>query len=113
MTFVRFLDADDVWLPGKLSAQVQYMTTHQEVGLLFHRWHVKEPDGAGNYVLPEIAPAKQPCRCSAGGIGLVSSSAVARLHYPNVNCDDSPRNLARRRSASSTPLASGRTMIIG
>ena len=57
---VCFLDADDVWLPGKLSAQVQYMTTHQEVGLLFHRWHVWEPDGAGNYVLPEIAPASNP-----------------------------------------------------
>jgi glycosyltransferase involved in cell wall biosynthesis len=33
--FVTFLDADDVWMPDKLARQVDFMTTHPEVGLLF------------------------------------------------------------------------------
>ena len=31
---VAFLDADDVWLPGKLAAQVAYFRTYPETGLL-------------------------------------------------------------------------------
>ena len=31
--FIAFLDADDIWLPGKLSAQVAYFRAHPEVGM--------------------------------------------------------------------------------
>jgi len=33
--FVAFLDADDVWHPEKIDMQVQYLTVHQEIGLVF------------------------------------------------------------------------------
>lgn len=32
---IAFLDADDVWFPGKLAAQVRYMAAHPEVGVVF------------------------------------------------------------------------------
>ncbi len=32
---IAFLDADDVWFPGKLQAQVNYMHAHAEVGVVF------------------------------------------------------------------------------
>ena len=32
---IAFLDADDVWFPGKLAAQVRYLNTHPEVGVVF------------------------------------------------------------------------------
>jgi glycosyltransferase involved in cell wall biosynthesis len=32
---IAFLDADDVWFPGKLQAQVNYMNAHAEVGVVF------------------------------------------------------------------------------
>lgn len=32
---IAFLDADDVWFPGKLSAQVRYLDAHPEVGVVF------------------------------------------------------------------------------
>jgi glycosyltransferase involved in cell wall biosynthesis len=32
---IAFLDADDVWFPGKLQAQVSYMDAHPEVGVVF------------------------------------------------------------------------------
>ncbi len=41
---IAFLDADDVWLPGKLSAQVAQLQQHPDVGLVyggFVRWESK------------------------------------------------------------------------
>lgn len=45
--FIAFLDADDVWLPGKVALQVQYLQDHPDVGVVFGgflRWH-SQPDG--------------------------------------------------------------------
>jgi glycosyltransferase involved in cell wall biosynthesis len=33
--FVSFLDADDVWLPGKLEVQISYLLKHPECDLVF------------------------------------------------------------------------------
>lgn len=33
--FIAFLDADDVWFPGKLLAQVRYFDSHPDVGVVF------------------------------------------------------------------------------
>ena len=44
---IAFLDADDVWFPGKLQAQVQYFDNHPDVGVVFGkfiRWHAL-PEG--------------------------------------------------------------------
>lgn len=41
---IAFLDADDVWLPGKISAQVEYLRQHPETAVVygtFLRWHAK------------------------------------------------------------------------
>lgn len=45
--FIAFLDADDVWFPGKLEAQVRYFDAHPDVGVVFGkfiRWPAL-PDG--------------------------------------------------------------------
>lgn len=42
---IAFLDADDVWFPGKLEAQVRYLRTHPDVGVVFGgfiRWRADE-----------------------------------------------------------------------
>jgi glycosyltransferase involved in cell wall biosynthesis len=33
-TFIAFIDADDIWLPGKLRAQVKHLMTNPDVGLI-------------------------------------------------------------------------------
>lgn len=46
--FIAFLDADDVWLPGKVALQVQYLLDHPDVGVVFGeflRWY-PQPDGS-------------------------------------------------------------------
>ena len=52
--FVAFLDSDDVWLPGKLKAQIAHLDAHPEVGLVcsgFSHWLPDEdgvfPDPSG------------------------------------------------------------------
>ena len=58
---IAFLDADDVWFPGKLQAQVRYMEAHPEVGVVFGgflRWEA----GADGTFAPA---AKLMSDCSA------------------------------------------------
>jgi peptidoglycan/xylan/chitin deacetylase (PgdA/CDA1 family) len=42
---IAFLDADDVWCPGKLTAQVKYLNEHPDVGIVFGnylKWSASE-----------------------------------------------------------------------
>lgn len=48
---VAFLDADDVWFPGKLQAQVNYMTAHPEVGVVFGGFLKWEANADGAFAL--------------------------------------------------------------
>ncbi|MDR3542778.1 MAG: glycosyltransferase [Desulfocapsaceae bacterium] len=43
--FIAFLDADDVWFPGKLLAQLRYFEKHPEVGVVFGgfvKWEARD-----------------------------------------------------------------------
>ena len=48
---IAFLDADDVWFPGKLQAQVNYMNAHPEVGVVFGGFLKWEADAGGEFPL--------------------------------------------------------------
>lgn len=58
--FIAFLDADDLWLPGKVSLQVQYLQNHPNVGVVyggFLRWY---PQDDGSF-LTAPAPVNMDC----------------------------------------------------
>lgn len=38
--YIAFNDSDDLWLPGKVIAQVNYLESHPETGLCFSSWAV-------------------------------------------------------------------------
>lgn len=42
--FIAYLDADDIWCPGKLEAQVGYLDSHQECGLVHTEVSVIDED---------------------------------------------------------------------
>lgn len=48
---VAFIDADDVWWPGKLFAQVAYMQKHPEVAVTFGRFERWQPTDQGQDAL--------------------------------------------------------------
>jgi glycosyltransferase involved in cell wall biosynthesis len=45
--YLAFLDADDVWLPGKLKAQIQVLLDHPEIKIVYagHLFWVADPSG--------------------------------------------------------------------
>lgn len=49
---VAFLDADDIWLPGKLSAQVGYLMKHPEVGMVTSNFLIWQPEPDGVFGQP-------------------------------------------------------------
>lgn len=50
--YLAFLDGDDVWLPGKLTAQIAYMERHPGVDLTYGRWAEWRREADGVFRLP-------------------------------------------------------------
>lgn len=44
--FIAFNDSDDIWLPGKLTAQITYLQQHPDTGLCYSGWKVWAGDNA-------------------------------------------------------------------
>ena len=47
--YLAFLDGDDVWLPRKLSAQVEHITANRDIGLVYGSWRQWHPKSDGTY----------------------------------------------------------------
>lgn len=47
--YIAFLDADDIWFPGKLGAQVQYFEKHPNVGVVFGGFKRWESNNKGEF----------------------------------------------------------------
>ena len=55
---LAFLDADDVWLPGKVRAQVDYLTHHADAGVVFGHWIRWEANPDGSFSTPPAVPVE-------------------------------------------------------
>lgn len=50
--FISFCDSDDLWAKQKTRAQVAYLNHHPNVGMVYCKWHVWEPESGGRFVVP-------------------------------------------------------------
>lgn len=57
--YIAFLDADDIWFPGKVSAQVRYFESHPDVGCVFGKFKRWEANEDGKF--PPAANLSEPC----------------------------------------------------
>lgn len=54
--YIAFLDADDLWLPGKLTAQANYLAAHPETGLVYSAWQEWHARADGEFDPPAPVP---------------------------------------------------------
>lgn len=47
--YIAFLDADDVWFPGKLAAQIRYFEARADLGVVFGQFVKWYPDASGAF----------------------------------------------------------------
>lgn len=52
--YLAFHDADDVWMPGKLDAQVRFMLEHPEFAIVFGQFAFWNPDQDNRYPDPKL-----------------------------------------------------------
>lgn len=53
--YIAFLDADDIWLQGKVSAQVELLDARPEVGAAVTNWYEWPANPNGAYVKPDFS----------------------------------------------------------
>lgn len=53
---IAFIDADDLWLPGKLTAQVSYLQAHPDISIVFGGFQRWELAADGQFALPILPP---------------------------------------------------------
>lgn len=61
--YIAFLDADDIWFPGKLTAQIRYMERHPDVGVIFGGFIKWSADESGRF--PPASTLSQDCSALA------------------------------------------------
>lgn len=59
-TYIAFLDSDDVWVPGKLRLQIEYLEEKPKVGGVSGKWLLWHADAGGRFLLPELSPVNKP-----------------------------------------------------
>jgi len=96
--YVAFLDADDLWLPGKLGEQISLMDRDPELGLVYSDWAVVAEKGkaepsylrnqpaASGYVFDELVQ---------GGFILTSGTLVRRSCLDDVGYFDETLSIAQ------------------
>lgn len=78
-SLLAFLDADDLWLPGKLAAQVRHLQAHPDVGLVYGKFVRWEGAADGSF-----APPPPPVGDAPGLVAEHSGWIYRELLFDNI-----------------------------
>jgi len=78
---IAFLDADDLWLPGKVSAQVRYLAEHPDVGLVYGKFIRWDGRSDGSFPPP---PVRQNDQGSTTLVAEHSGRIYRELLFDNI-----------------------------
>lgn len=92
--YIAFLDADDVMLPDRLQAQVELLTHHCDVGLIFSNYRNFSANGPAEQSHFETCPLLMELLKQKEGLILESEEATALLVRENIGV---PSSLMIRR----------------
>jgi glycosyltransferase involved in cell wall biosynthesis len=67
--YFAFLDADDVWLPQKLTAQIAYLESHPDIGMVYSAWAEWRADAGGGFAPPVSLPSAVDLEIEPSGSG--------------------------------------------
>lgn len=57
--FIAFNDSDDLWLPGKLTAQISYLQQHPDIGLCYCGWAIWHGETSLEQISAQLASTGQ------------------------------------------------------
>ncbi|ODT44675.1 MAG: hypothetical protein ABS70_04945 [Nitrospira sp. SCN 59-13] len=78
--YIALLDCDDVWLPGKLAAQLAIMRTRPDVGLVHTDFEVRFEDGTLEERVAARSSREPMVQAFAGGHVALPSTLLIRKH---------------------------------
>lgn len=73
--YIAFLDGDDLWLPGKLAAQMTYLDRHPDMRIVYSRWARWHADSQGDF-----APATNYLEQAAGAQDVLDEDASGWIY---------------------------------
>lgn len=76
--YLAFLDADDIWLVGKLTRQVRFLEEHADYGLVYSNWVCWTPDEHGRFIRQDFANQRN---------GILVKQAVSGWVYSDLVTD--------------------------
>jgi glycosyltransferase involved in cell wall biosynthesis len=78
--FVAFLDSDDVWLPGKLARQLDYLASHPDIAVVYtNQYRVQQGRILPRTRFDHFAPRRRVLyRETVRGLCVQTSSVIAR-----------------------------------
>ncbi|MEC4985538.1 MAG: glycosyltransferase family 2 protein [Oscillatoria sp. PMC 1068.18] len=85
-TYIAFLDGDDLWLPEKLTKQIEHLESCPEVGVSFSRSALIDEAGneLGTYLMPQLRGIDPFSLLRSNPVGNGSAAAIRREVFEEV-----------------------------
>ncbi|SNY51640.1 Glycosyl transferase family 2 [Arsukibacterium tuosuense] len=82
--YIAFLDSDDIWLPGKITAQVNYLEQHPETGLCYCQWAVCEHEVTSAEMIERFATTYLPMQTEQNFTGWLYLKLLEKSVIPTI-----------------------------